>query len=110
MRKLLLTLLSMPTVVGLFLPLTSHHANAAEPNKQQPGQFCLNEHGKVYCVRRERPDAAKLQRAKAITSNYEQGLTFSDAESDAAIAKFGCDCPACIRAIKGIRTFTGVAG
>jgi hypothetical protein len=106
MKKLLLTLLSMPTVVGLFLPLTSSHANAAEPNKSQPGQFCLNEHGKVYCVRQARPDAAKLQQAKAITRNYEQGLVFTDAQSDAAIAKFGCDCPACIRAIKGIQAFT----
>jgi hypothetical protein len=108
MKKLLLTLLSMPTVVGAFLPLTSP-ANAIEtkiPSKQQPGQFCMYEHGKMYCVRQTRPDASKLKQAKAITSNYEQGLTFTDKDSDMAIAKFGCDCPACIRAIKGMQAFT----
>ncbi len=106
MKKLLLTLLSMPTVVGFLLPLTSP-ANALEmKGKQKPGQFCMFEHGKVYCVRQARPDASKLKKARAVTSNYEQGLTFTDADSDAAIAKFGCDCPNCIRAIKGMQVFT----
>jgi hypothetical protein len=108
MKKLLLTLLAMPTVVGLFLPLPSH-ANTADtkiPTKQQPGQLCLFEHGKMYCVRQARPDASKLKQVRAITSNYEQGLTFTDADSEAAVAKFGCDCPNCIRAIKGMRAFT----
>ncbi len=106
MRKLLLILLSMPTAVGVFLPLTNP-ANALEiKNKQQPGKFCMFEHGKVYCVRQARPDASKLNKARAITSDYEQGLTFTDVDSDEAVAKFGCDCPNCIRAIKGMRAFT----
>jgi hypothetical protein len=106
MRKLLLTLLSMPTVVGLLLPLGSP-ANALEiKGNQKPGQFCMFEHGKVYCVRQARQDASKLKKARAIISDYEQGLTFTDADSDAAVAKFGCDCPNCIRAIKGMQAFT----
>jgi hypothetical protein len=106
MRKLLLTLLSMPTVVGLFLPL-SGHAQAAEPTKKQPNQLCLQEHGKMYCVRQTRPSMTQVKRAEEIAKNPEIGAEFTDAESDAAIAKFGCDCPACIRAIKQIRVFTG---
>jgi hypothetical protein len=108
MRKLLLTLLSMPTVVGLFLPLSSH-AQAAEPKTKQPNQLCLKEHGKMYCVRKTRTDMTQFKKAEEIAKSTEQGIAFTDEESDAAIAKFGCDCPACIRAIKQIRVFTGTA-
>jgi hypothetical protein len=107
MRKLLLTLLSMPTVVGLFLPLSSP-AQAAEPTDQF-NQLCLQEHGKMYCVRRTRADMTQFQQAEEIAKNPEQGAEFTDEESDAAVAKFGCDCPACIRAIKQIRVFTSTA-
>lgn len=108
MKKLLLILLSMPTVAGVFLPLTKH-ATAAEVGSKPSDQLCLQEHGKMYCVRQVRPDAKRAQQAQDIARSPEAGLNFTDEESLAAIAKFGCDCPACIRAIKQIRTFTGVA-
>jgi hypothetical protein len=109
MKKLLLTLLAMPTVVGLFLPLSSHAGTQATPSQKADGSLCLNQHGKKYCVSQARPNVQLAMKAKAIGSDFDAGIAFTDAESDAAIQKFGCDCPACIRAIKQIKVFTSAA-
>ena len=37
-------------------------------------------------------------------------LNFTDAESDAAIAKFGCDCPKAINALRQMRGITAFKG
>jgi hypothetical protein len=108
MKKLFLTLLTMPTVVGLFLPLTAHAgAKIAEFNKDDR-VLCVDKHSQNYCVTRTVPNARLAKIAKDIGSNFEAGVVFTDEESDAAAARFGCDCPACIRAIKQIRVFTGI--
>jgi hypothetical protein len=128
MKKLFLTLLTMPTVVGVFLPLTMHSAaqatqsvkststNTAQPTGNKPAKLdtlkvndrniCVNQHGKTYCVAQNRRDPKLTAKAREIGANYEAGIVFTDEESDAAANKFGCDCPACIRAIKQIRVFT----
>jgi hypothetical protein len=126
MKKLFLTLLTMPTVVGVFLPLTIHSAAQAtqsvkSPTKTQPTgikpgsidtlkvndlNVCVSQHGKTYCVAQNRRDPKLAVKAREIGANYEAGVVFTDEESDAAANKFGCDCPACIRAIKQIRVFT----
>jgi flavin-dependent dehydrogenase len=106
MKKLFLTLFTMPTVVGLFLPLVIHNSAHATQTKKDDRTLCLNQHNKTYCVTQARPDAKLANRAKAIGADFEAGITFTDEESDAAVKKFGCDCPACIRAIKQIRVFT----
>lgn len=95
-------------MAGVFLPFTKH-AVAAEAASKQTDQLCIQEHGKMYCVRQVRPDASRAKQAEAIARDPDKGIDFTDAESDAAVAMFGCDCPACIRAIKQIRTFTGVS-
>jgi hypothetical protein len=108
MKKLLLTLLTMPTVAGVLLPFAAHAA-PAKPNTYQitGSKLCVTQHGRNYCVKQVRPDAAKAKKAELLASTFEQGVEFTDAESNAAIQKFGCDCPACIRAVKQINTFTG---
>jgi uncharacterized secreted protein with C-terminal beta-propeller domain len=126
MKKLFLTLLTMPTVVGVFLPLTMHSTaqatqsnkatTTAQPTGTKPNSIdtlkvdgrniCVSQHGKVYCVAQTRRDPKLTAKAREIGANYEAGVVFTDEESDAAANKFGCDCPACIRAIKQIRVFT----
>ena len=102
MKKLFLTLLTMPTSVGLFLPLSSHAAQL----QNRGTTLCLDQHNKKYCVTQARPNVQLAMKAKAIGSDFNAGINFTDEESDAAIKKFGCDCPACIRAIKQIKVFT----
>jgi hypothetical protein len=110
MKKLFLTLFTMPTVVGAFLPLVIHSgAYAAQPQPNADQTLCLTQHGKNYCVAQVRKDPLLASRARAIGADFQAGITFTDEESDAAIKKFGCDCPACIRAIKQIRVFTSAA-
>jgi hypothetical protein len=110
MKKLLLTLLTMPTVASVLMPFVSHAA-PAKPNtntyKIEGSKLCVTQHSRQYCVKQVRPDAAKARQAEQLASTFEQGVEFTDAESDAAIKKFGCDCPACIRATKQINVFTG---
>jgi hypothetical protein len=56
MKKLFLTLLTMPTVVGAVLPLVMHSAaqaaqsTQAAQSKNGNSPFCLTSHGKSFCV------------------------------------------------------------
>jgi hypothetical protein len=111
MKKLILTLLSMPAVIGIVAPIMLHSpkAVAAEIPSQKPGELCLKEHSRLYCVRQTKIDQAKMRAGRAIAQDPDKGIDFTDEESDAAVAMFGCDCPACIRSIKQVRTFTGKA-
>jgi hypothetical protein len=108
MKKLLLTLLTMPTVMGVFVPFGHHSAaHAAQPvNSSATGKLCLSEHGRTYCVSQSRVNPDLARKAQEIAMNPDAGIVFTDEESDAAIKKFGCDCPNCIRALKQIRVFT----
>jgi hypothetical protein len=106
MKKLFLTLLTMPTVVGVFLPLSSHAGTPAAQTPQKDNTLCLDQHNKKYCVTQARPNVQLAMKAKSIGADFNAGVNFTDEESDAAIKKFGCDCPACIRAVKQIKVFT----
>jgi hypothetical protein len=108
MKKLFLTLLTMPTVVGFFLPLTAHAGSKIADFSKNDRVLCVDKHSQNYCVTRATPNAKLAKIARDIGSNFEAGINFTDEESEAAAARFGCDCPACIRAIKQIRAFTGV--
>lgn len=41
--------------------------------------------------------------SSAGSARNDSGTDFSEAESDAAVALFGCDCPACIRSLKQLQ-------
>jgi hypothetical protein len=110
MKKLVLTLLTMPTVVGVLLPFATYSAHAAQRGRATVGdKLCLTEHNRTYCVSQKGKNPELARKAEEIAMNPDAGITFTDAESDAAVKKFGCDCPACIRAVKQIRMFTGVS-
>lgn len=108
MKKLFLTLLTMPTVVGFFLPLTAHAGSKIADFSNNDRILCVDKHSQNYCVTRANPSARLAKIARDIGSDFEAGVNFTDEESEAAAARFGCDCPACIRAIKQIRVFTSI--
>jgi hypothetical protein len=108
MKKLLMTLLTMPTVTAVLFPYAAH-AVPAKPSTYtiKGSQLCVTQHSRTYCVQQAKPNAVQAKKAEVLAATFEQGVEFTDAESDAAIQRFGCDCPACIRAVKQIGVFTG---
>lgn len=100
----------MPTVVGVLLPFFYHSAAQAEGRTDGAGlqvagpRACVTQHYRSYCVTRINQSPAALQKAQEIGADFQAGVVFTDEESDAAVQRFGCDCPACIRAIKQIRS------
>lgn len=111
MKKLLLTLLTMPTVMGVWVNFGHYSAAHAtqSTNNAVNGKLCLSEHGRTYCVSQARVNPDQARKAQEIAMNPDAGIVFTDEESDAAVKKFGCDCPNCIRALKQIRAFTNAS-
>jgi hypothetical protein len=112
MNKFLLTLLVSPTLFGSLMSLSAmaNPAQASETPSQSPNSpKCVKSPHtqKLSCVRLP---------AKTTTSNSKvaigsQGpaneqtamLNFTEEESDAAVALFGCDCPLCINSLRQLR-------
>ncbi|NJM46179.1 MAG: hypothetical protein HC860_08340 [Alkalinema sp. RU_4_3] len=109
-RRLLLYLFSLPTLVGssfCWLAAMPHQALAATTtHKSDDAEVCvISSHGaknmvctRVANVKVDNPKALlDLSKPDSLT------LEFSDKESDAAIALFGCDCSACINALRSLQ-------
>ncbi len=127
MNQLLRLLLLAPTVVsplvslGLMLPV---HANEATWIKVSQGYTCMRapvrEGKQLVCKRVDATVTDKgqlfdLRQLKAMSppseteispATFPMTLDFSVEESDAAVALFGCDCPACIRSLRTLRSMT----
>ena len=111
MKRFLLLFLSAPTVLSTILPFVTATAPALAGTKPETAknQFCVDTHGKLVCVKSpllasNTPARATLiARATAEARNPDAFVNFSDEESDAAAAMFGCDCPACIRSLRQLR-------
>jgi len=112
MNRLLLTLLVSPTLFGSLMSLGAI-ANPAQIGAT-PGQGSDS----TNCVRS--PHTQKLTcmrlRAKAVAANSKPRigwqrpgdeqvamLDFTEEESDAAAALFGCDCQLCINSLRQLR-------
>ena len=112
MNRILLVLLTRPTLVGSILSLfvTINPAQAAEivtqTTQSSNDSVCVRSvhTNQLVCVKRIPPKSTVAARA-----NVQPGedntpmLDFTDEESDAAVALFGCDCPACIRSLRQLR-------
>jgi hypothetical protein len=113
MNKLLLTLLVSPTLLGSVMSLS------AIANPALIGETPVRAAGAPECAR----SAAHTQRltcvrlpGKAAAANSKQRISwqrpgeqpmamldFTEEESDAAEALFGCDCQLCINALRQLR-------
>jgi hypothetical protein len=114
MKRFLLLFLSTPTMLGAILPLvtTTAPAIAAQPAAQD--KFCVSPHGRLVCVKSAQlaskdPKSSLIAKAQAEAKNPDSFVNFSNEESDAAAAMFGCDCPACIRSLRQLRTMAQVS-
>ncbi|HEY9826545.1 MAG TPA: hypothetical protein V6D19_13965 [Stenomitos sp.] len=102
--RLILKLITLPTLLGSLLMLanTEERASAANVSTSTPGQLSC-----------DWPSDQKLKESSirhhqnillASSGLSDTGLlSFSEAESDAAAVLFGCDCSACINALQQLR-------
>jgi hypothetical protein len=115
-KKFILSLFASPTVftslmsvLGVMTP-----AHAATPViRLNDGTACIRHPHIAYnqfaCTRVSQrqidPRYATSSKFNAANSSSEKvaSLTFSENDSDAAIAVFGCDCPYCQNALRALR-------
>jgi hypothetical protein len=112
MNHFKLLLLISPVLFPLFKLAPVVAAEAAF--ERSGGEFCVSAHQKLVCVRASqlkpdgKIDGTLLAQAHATASDPDRFVDFSDEESDAANKLFGCDCPACIRSLRQLRTLAPI--
>lgn len=57
----------------------------------------------VGCTRMRRNSTPGVNRQQGLRPGELPELEFTDEESDASVSLFGCDCPACLNALRQIR-------
>ena len=112
MNRLLLTLLVSPTLFGSLMSLSAI-ANPAQigetPSQSVDAPKCVRSPHtqRLSCVRLPVKTAAANSQPKISwqrpADEQVAMLDFSEEESDAAVAMFGCDCPACINSLRQLR-------
>lgn len=122
MNRLLLNLLALPTLVGSALcwltaipaqsvEPTTIHQNVSVPDRNATeAQFCvMSRHSRFNLVCEKVGALKNAPKVKPVdyatdhlTSPAE--FNFSEEESNASIALFGCDCPLCINSLRTLRT------
>jgi hypothetical protein len=110
-RKLILSLLSSPTIFASMMSIIGvvNPAHAAQPVlRLKDGEACIPHPHISYktfvCTRvSQTRTPVKVSSVQQSDKNVAM-LEFSEAESNQAIALFGCDCPYCMNAF---RTLTG---
>jgi hypothetical protein len=112
MNRLLLTLLVSPTLFGSVMSLSAI-ANPAQigetPSQSADSPKCVRSPHtqRLTCVRLPAKTAAANSQPKISwqrpADEQVAMLDFSEEESDAAVAMFGCDCPVCINSLRQLR-------
>jgi hypothetical protein len=112
MNRLLLTLLVSPTLFGSLMSLSAI-ANPAQigetPSQSTDSPKCVRSPHtqRLSCVRLPVKTAAANSQPKISwqrpADEQVAMLDFSEEESDAAVAMFGCDCPVCINSLRQLR-------
>jgi hypothetical protein len=117
-KKFALTLLSSPAVFASMVSMVvlTQPAQAQSANATKNPLACISsvntpKHAFV-CERRQNPAAVKNQQQLTVAQaqpNQVTELKFTDEESDAAIALFGCDCLSCLNALRQLRSMERMA-
>ncbi len=117
--KFALTLLSSPALFASMISLVvmSQPASAGQ-NRIETGANCLQAGTKntavprFVCQRSSKHATTIASQADFLLPQevVPQGeLNFTEEESDAAIAMFGCDCPACLNTLRQMRGMSQMA-
>jgi hypothetical protein len=111
MKRLILTLLSGPTIVSSALCyLSALPATAAPVNMGPDSQVCVwSRHSRtnLVCTRVKSILEVQTQEPVDLASNPDTSpatFEFSNEEGNAAIALFGCDCTVCINSLRTLRS------
>ncbi len=122
-KKFLLTLLSSPAIFTSMLSMVmtnpAHATQRSTPIIYTPdGQVCVHSpHGSyptpLVCIRRTNsantvPQSTVAIASAQVSSQDPAKLEFSEEESSVAIQLFGCDCPACVSALRNLRGQPGL--
>jgi hypothetical protein len=109
-QRIVLGLLAVPATVGSMLAplLMLGTANAAEPSRLDIQNFTVQASCDAPLPSMLKDSAFKKPRGILVASSgkiseNDFATNFSDAESDAAVQLFGCDCPACIRSLRQLQ-------
>jgi hypothetical protein len=109
-KKFVLTLLSSPLLfASVWLVLLIAHPAGANQSPQT--HLCCVRESRFAslrpCLQTNNSYASARKPQLKPQQNFEaaqgQELDFTEEESDAAIAIFGCDCPVCVNAIRQMR-------
>lgn len=109
-HRILLNLATIPTLASLWLTmvLTPSLTHAAETRTLASVQTSCNvpvDFGMSFFETRLAFQNGETNAASSTKSLSEEPMMdFSAAESDAAVALFGCDCPPCINALRQMRS------
>ncbi|MBR8836875.1 MAG: hypothetical protein DSM106950_23435 [Stigonema ocellatum SAG 48.90 = DSM 106950] len=112
LSSMLLTLISDKSVKAVTLTQEKASDNADTNNTQKAVLNCQLQNctGNAHLTTFNRLFMAKAEGSQAAHQKVIE-LNMTDAESDAAIKKFGCDCPKAINALRQMRGITvGVEG
>jgi hypothetical protein len=115
-KRFILSLLASPTIFTSLMSVLGvvSPAHAATPIiRLQDGTACIRHphvsYNKFACTRVSPkeidPRYATSSRFNAVNPSSEKvaSLNFTESDSDAAIAVFGCDCPYCQNALRALR-------
>ncbi len=115
-KKLALALLASPTIFTSLLSVIGivNPAHAASPViRLQDGEACIRHphvsYDRFVCIRTSKknvdPRYSTASKFNAVNFSNDKVamLNFTDEESDAALATFGCDCPYCMNALRALR-------
>ncbi len=115
-KKLKLALLASPTIFTSLMSMVGvvNPAHAASPViRMKDGQACVRHphvsYNKFVCIRGTQTNqfshstpASQVNSAHPSDKNIAM-LDFTEAESNKAIAVFGCDCPYCMNALRALQ-------
>ncbi|KOP25408.1 hypothetical protein AMR41_18630 [Hapalosiphon sp. MRB220] len=113
-KKLALALLASPTIFTSLLSIIGivNPAHAASPvMRLKDGEACIRHphvsYDRFVCIRASKVDPRYSTASKFNAVNFSSDkvamLNFTEEESDAALATFGCDCPYCMNALRALR-------
>ena len=102
--RILLNLVTIPTLASsmltmVLMPPLAHAAEARTPASVQTSCSVTVDSGMISETKLAFQNAA----SSTESSSEDPAMDFSAAESDAAVALFGCDCPPCINALRQLR-------
>jgi hypothetical protein len=110
--KILLRFVAVPAISGsilaswLLVGFTSKaHAASSQPNQASCSLFPASEleSRNIQSLLHRKSSLFVASAANSNVVQDEFSVDFSEAESDAAVALFGCDCPACMNVLNQIR-------